>query len=333
MSKLIKASDRIFIAGARGMAGGAICRSLRSHCYGVENDGGSLLTPTRQELNLLDEEAVDSWFLKHKPDVVIIAAAKVGGIGANAQYPVEFLIDNLKIQSNVFQSAYKHSSRRLLFLGSSCVYPKFATQPIVEEELLAGTLESTNEGYALAKIAGVKLCDFYRQEYGFDCISLMPTNLYGPGDNYNIDTSHVFASFIRRFSEAVKYNAPEVVCWGTGSPLREFLHADDLGDACVYALENWNPGSLDSPRDKFENSLSYLNVGSSDEISIRNLAELISHNVGYSGSIVWDTSKPDGTPRKLLDSSRLNHLGWKRKISLEKGIKLVLDSLNLSPQF
>ncbi len=331
MSNLIQLDDRFFIAGARGMAGSAICRALKNKGYGNEDYGSALLVPTRQELDLLDDKAVDAWYLEHKPDVVIIAAAKVGGIGANAKFPVEFLVENLKIQSNIIQSAHKYNVKRLLFLGSSCIYPKYSNQPIEEEELLSGPLETTNEGYALAKIAGVKLCSFYRQEYNFDCIALMPTNLYGPGDNYNPFTSHVFASFIRKFCEASKQNLPQVRCWGSGSPLREFLHSDDLGDACIFALEKWNPDSLDAPKDKFKRPLAYLNVGSGDEISIKDLAELISLKVGYTGSIAWDSSKPDGTPRKLLNSKRLNQLGWKRKITLDDGIKSTLDSLQLSP--
>ena len=233
--KLISPADRIYVAGHRGMAGSANCRSLVSKGYG-EAGGGALLTATRSELDLLDPVAVSEWFVVNKPDVVILAAAKVGGIHANATYPADFLLDNLKIQNHVIETAWRSGVRRLLFLGSSCIYPKFAEQPITEEALLTGSLEPTNEWYAIAKIAGIKLCEALRQQHGFDAISLMPTNLYGPGDNYHPTNSHVMAALIRRFHEAKQSNAPAVVCWGTGTPFREFLHVDDLGAACVFVL-------------------------------------------------------------------------------------------------
>ena len=272
---LISPADRIYVAGHRGMAGSAICRALVAKGYG-EAGGGALLTAARSELDLLDPVAVANWFAVNKPDVVILAAAKVGGIHANATYPADFLLDNLKIQNHVIETAWRSGVRRLLFLGSSCIYPKFAEQPIQEEALLAGPLEPTNAWYAIAKIAGIKLCEALRQQHGFDAISLMPTNLYGPGDNYHPTNSHVMAALIRRFHQAVESNAPSVTCWGTGTPLREFLHVDDLGAACVFALENWCPS-----RDE----LQYLNVGTGVDLSIHDLAHLVAKAVGYEGDI------------------------------------------------
>ena len=308
--KLISLADRIYVAGHRGMAGSAICRSLVAKGYG-EAGGGALLTASRSELDLLDPVAVGDWFAANRPDVVILAAAKVGGIHANASYPADFLLDNLKIQNHVIETAWRSGVRRLLFLGSSCIYPKFAEQPITEEALLTGSLEPTNEWYAIAKIAGIKLCEALRQQHGFDAISLMPTNLYGPGDNYHPTNSHVMAALIRRFHEAVASNAPSVTCWGTGTPLREFLHVDDLGEACVFALENWRPG-LDE--------LQYLNVGTGIDLSIKELAYLVAKTVGYEGDIQWDSSKPDGTPRKQLDVSKLGSMGWRAAIPLTEGL-------------
>lgn len=308
--KLISPADRIYVAGHRGMAGSAICRALVARGYG-EAGGGALLTATRSELDLLDPVAVANWFAVNKPDVVILAAAKVGGIHANATYPADFLLDNLKIQNHVIETAWRSGVRRLLFLGSSCIYPKFAEQPIQEEALLAGPLEPTNAWYAIAKIAGIKLCEALRQQHGFDAISLMPTNLYGPGDNYHPTNSHVMAALIRRFHQAVASNAPSVTCWGTGTPLREFLHVDDLGAACVFALENWCPSS---------DELQYLNVGTGVDLSIHDLAHLVAKAVGYEGDIQWDSSKPDGTPRKLLDVSKLGAMGWRAAIPLAEGL-------------
>ena len=311
MSGLIKADDRFFVAGARGMAGSAICRALQEKGYGDEAKGGALLTPTRQELDLLNHEAVKAWYATNKPDVVVLAAAKVGGIYANDTYPADFLLENLKIQTNVIEGAWKAGVRRLLFLGSSCIYPKFAEQPIKEEALMTGSLEPTNEWYAIAKITGIKLCESLRKQYGFDAISLMPTNLYGPGDNYHPKNSHVLPALMRRFHEAKESGAKSVTCWGTGSPMREFLHVDDLGIACVFVLENWSPPPGD---------LNYINAGSGIDLSIRDLAESVANVTGFSGTIHWDTSKADGTPKKQLDVNRLASLGWRARIPLEEGL-------------
>ena len=308
--KLISPADRIYVAGHRGMAGSAICRALLAKGYG-EAGGGAVLAAPRSELDLLDPGAVADWFGVNKPDVVILAAAKVGGIHANATYPADFLLDNLKIQSNVIETAWRSGARRLLFLGSSCIYPKFAEQPIKEESLLTGSLEPTNEWYAIAKIAGIKLCEALRKQHGFDAISLMPTNLYGPGDNYHPVNSHVMAALIRRFHEAKESKAPSVTCWGTGTPLREFLHVDDLGEACVFALESWRPGLDD---------VQYLNVGTGMDLSIQELADLVAKTVGYAGDIQWDSDKPDGTPRKQLDVSKLGAMGWSAAILLAEGL-------------
>ena len=287
------------------MAGSAICRALERSGY------NELLTASRSELDLLDGPAVEAWFAKHRPTVVVLAAAKVGGIQANSSYPADFLLENLKIQTHVIETAWRSGVRRLLFLGSSCIYPKFAEQPIKEEALLTGALEPTNEWYATAKIAGIKLCEALRQQHGFDAISLMPTNLYGPGDNYHLTNSHVLPAMIRRFHEAKQMNAPKVFCWGTGSPLREFLHVDDLGEACVFALENWSP---------MQDELTYLNVGTGVDLSIRDLAVLVANATGYEGTIEWDTSKPDGTPKKQLDVRRLAKLGWRSRVNLSVGL-------------
>ena len=310
MTHFISPADRIFIAGHRGMAGSAICRALQSSGY------QNLLFASRSELNLLDRAAVEHWFAMQKPTVVVMAAAKVGGIHANSSYPADFLLENLKIQTNVIETAWRSGVRRLVFLGSSCIYPKFAEQPINEEALLTGPLEPTNQWYAIAKISGIKLCEALRQQYGFDAISLMPTNLYGPGDNYHSTNSHVMPSFIRRFYEAVETSATSVTCWGSGSPLREFLHVDDLGKACVFALEHWRP----TPGDQ-----SFLNVGTGLDLRISDLAQLVADVVGYQGDIIWDNSKPDGTPKKQLDISRITSLGWSPTITLEHGIKRTVD--------
>lgn len=302
---LITPSDRIAIFGARGMAGSAICRALSIAGYQQQ------LTPSRQELDLLDPLAVQQWFACHKPSVVVVAAAKVGGILANNTYPADFLLENLKIQTHVIEMSWRTGVRRLLFLASSCIYPKFAKQPIKEEELLSGDLEPTNESYAIAKIAGIKMCDALRQQYDFDAITLMPTNLYGPGDNYHPRNSHVLPALIRRFHEAAEANAESVTCWGTGSPQREFLHVDDLGEACVFALEHWKP----SP-----DELNYLNVGTGIDMRISELAQAVATATDYRGTINWDSSKPDGTPKKQLDVSRMAGIGWKSRISLADGL-------------
>lgn len=316
---LITPADRIFVAGHRGMAGSAICRALQGSGY------SKLLTATRQELDLLDGPAVQSWVAKHEPTVVVLAAGKVGGIHANSNYPADFLLENLKIQTNVIETAWRSGVRRLLFLGSSCIYPKLSEQPIREEALLTGPLEPTNSWYAIAKIAGIKLCEALRQQHGFDAISLMPTNLYGPGDSYHQENSHVLPALIRRFHEAVEAKAPSVTCWGSGSPLREFLHADDLGEACVFALQHWSTLSVDAPRDNHGQPLAFLNVGTGIDLTIRELSEQIAQAVGYSGRIRWDTSKPDGTPKKQLNVSRLSELGWKARIPLTEGLPLAYE--------
>ena len=305
MPPLITPEDRIFVAGHRGMAGSAICRALQRAGH------SNLLTASRAELDLLDPQAVQRWFGEHKPTVVVLAAAKVGGIQANSSYPADFLLDNLKIETNVIETAWRSGVRRLLFLGSSCIYPKLAEQPIREEALLTGALEPTNEWYAIAKIAGLKLCAALRCQHGFDAISLMPTNLYGPGDNYHPTNSHVLPALIRRFHEAAEANARRVTCWGSGTPLREFLHVDDLGEACVFALEQWQPGP---------DELQHLNVGTGVDLSIRELAQAVAAATGFAGEIHWDSSKPDGTPRKQLDVSRLAALGWRARIPLAEGL-------------
>ncbi len=327
MRGLIKADDRFFVAGARGMAGSAICRALQEKGYGDEAKGGALLIPNRQELDLLHQEAVKAWYQANKPDVVVLAAAKVGGIYANDTYPADFLLENLKIQTNVIEGAWKAGVRRFLFLGSSCIYPKFAEQPIKEEALLTGSLEPTNEWYAIAKITGIKLCESLRQQYGFDAISLMPTNLYGPGDNYHQENSHVLPALIRRFHEAKEGGLEKVTCWGTGSPMREFLHVDDLGKACVFALENWSALDQEAPRDDQGKPLAFLNVGTGVDLTIKELAEQIAAVVGFEGTIEWDSSKPDGTPKKQLEVSRMKGLGWNAQMPLAEGLPAAYSDL------
>jgi GDP-L-fucose synthase len=295
------ADQRILVAGARGMVGSAVVRALRAR--GAHH----LLTPTSKELDLRNQAAVNAWFADHKPGVVIFAAAKVGGILANNTYPADFIYDNLAMATNAIQAAFVTGTERFLFLGSSCIYPREAPQPMPEDCLLTSPLEKTNEAYALAKIAGLKMCEFYRRQHGVLFHSAMPTNLYGPGDNYHPTQSHVLPGLLRRFHEAREAGLPEVVCWGSGSPLREFLHSDDLAAALLYLLE------LDNPPD-------WVNVGSGEEVSIRELAELIRSTVGYEGEIKWDSTKPDGTPRKLMDSSRLRSLGWTPHYTLSTGI-------------
>lgn len=314
---LLHRQDKVFVAGHRGMAGSAVCRALERQGF------TNLLTADRSSLDLSDGEAVKTWFQQQRPDVVVVAAAKVGGILANSTYPADFLLDNLKIQLNVIEAAWQQGVRRLLFLGSSCIYPKFATQPIREEELLNGPLEPTNEWYAIAKITGIKLCEALRLQHGFDAISLMPTNLYGPGDNYHPQNSHVLPALIRRFHEARLNGAGSVTCWGTGQPRREFLHVDDLATACVYCLEHWNPSAEEAPKQDNGQLLSFLNVGTGEDLSIKEVAEMVAAAVGFQGRIEWDRSKPDGTPRKLLDVTRLKSLGWQAKVSLPLGIQRV----------
>ncbi len=304
-------NDKIYIAGHRGMVGSAIHRRLKRD--GFEN----FIFRTSEELDLRDQQTVADFFIKEKPNYVFLAAAKVGGILANNTYRAEFLYDNLMIQSNVIENSYRQGVKKLLFLGSSCIYPKLAPQPLKEEYLLTGLLEHTNEPYAIAKIAGIKMCDAYRSQYGCNFISVMPTNLYGPNDNYDLNTSHVLPALIRKFHEAKMKNDPEVVVWGTGSPRREFLHADDMADACVFLMKSFNESGL-------------INIGVGNDISIKELAELIKSITGYAGKIVFDTSKPDGTPRKLLDVSKLTQLGWKASADLKNGIETVYKEKFLS---
>ena len=325
MKKHIFLKDKIYIAGSTGMVGSAIIRSLKKNGYGDKKNSGDLLIPGRQELNLLDTNQVNGWFFKNSPDVVILAAAKVGGIVSNLKNPADFILQNLKIQSNVIEAAFNCGVRRFLFLGSSCIYPKFAEQPIKEEYLLSNKLESSNEYYAIAKIAGIKLCESLRLQYGFDAISLMPTNLYGPNDNYNKDKSHVMAALIRKFHEANIEKLSTVTCWGSGKPLREFLHVDDLGDAVVFALEYWDPDADNSPKNKMGKPLTYLNVGTGKDISIKDLAELISQEFEFKGNILWDEEMPNGTPRKLLNIDKLTNLGWSAKIDLTEGISSTIE--------
>jgi GDP-L-fucose synthase len=318
MDCLITPADRIFVAGHRGMAGSAICRALQRAGY------SNLLTASRAELDLEDGPAVQRWFAQYQPTVVVLAAAKVGGIQANNTYPADFLLDNLKIQTNVIETAWRSGVRRLLFLGSSCIYPKLAEQPIREEALLTGPLEPTNEWYAIAKITGIKLCEALRKQHGFDAISLMPTNLYGPGDNYHLTNSYVLPALIRRFHEAAERGDACVTCWGSGTPMREFLHVDDLGQACVFALEHWQPGPEDQQ---------FLNVGTGVDLTIRELAEAVAAATGFQGDILWDTSKPDGTPKKQLDMSRLSTLGWQSRIQLGDGLHTTVQDYYKSSKF
>jgi GDP-L-fucose synthase len=294
------------VAGHRGLVGSAIWRELQRRGF------TRLIGRTHAELDLLDAAAVRSFYAHGKPEYVIDAAAKVGGILANDQHPAEFLFQNLQIQSNLIHGAYQAGVRKLLFLGSSCIYPRLAPQPMKEEYLLTGPLEPTNQWYAIAKITGIKMCQAYRRQYGCDFISAMPTNMYGPNDNYDLQNSHVLPALIRKCHEAKAANAPTVICWGTGSPLREFLYADDLARACVFLLEHYS-------EDQF------INVGSSAEVSVRELTETIRRVVGFAGEIVWDTTKPDGPPRKLMDSSRLLALGWRPQVDLETGIRLAYE--------
>ena len=293
--------SKIFIAGHRGMVGSAIVRALASQGF------TNLLFRTRQELDLLDRSAVREFFKTERPEFAVDAAARVGGIVANSEKPVEFLLENLTIQNNLIEAAADFGCTKFLFLGSSCIYPKHAPQPIREDALLTGPLEPTNDAYALAKIAGIKLCQAYAREYGKNFLSAMPTNLYGPHDNFDLHTSHVLPALIRKIHEAKKSGAPEVLVWGTGTPRREFLHADDLADACVFLLKNYDSSEL-------------INIGSGTDVTIRELAELICEVLGYKGTLAFDPTKPDGTPRKLMDSSRLFALGWKPRIPLREGI-------------
>jgi len=295
--------SKIYVAGHRGMVGSAILRKLQKEGY------SNIVTKTSKELDLRNQKDVEDFFQQEKPEYVFLAAAKVGGILANNTYRAEFIYDNLMIQSNVIHSAYKYGVKKLLFLGSSCIYPKYAPQPMKEEYLLSGYLEPTNEPYAIAKITGIKMCEAYRHQYGCNFISAMPTNLYGPNDNYDLNNSHVLPALIRKFHEAKINNKKEVIVWGTGNPRREFMHVDDLADACLFLMLNYNDGK-------------FVNIGTGKDISIRELAGLIKTIVGYEGNIIFDTTKPDGTPRKLLDLSYIHSLGWHHKIELDEGIKM-----------
>lgn len=299
-------SAKIYVAGHRGMVGSAICRKLQSEGY------SNLLVRTSSELDLRKQEAVNNFFAEEKPDYVFLAAAKVGGILANNELRAEFIYENLMIQSHIIHASHVHGVKKLLFLGSSCIYPKLAPQPLKEDYLLTGPLEYTNEPYAIAKIAGIKMCDAYRSQYGSNFISVMPTNLYGPNDNYDLHSSHVLPALIRKFHEAKMKQQPSVVMWGTGKPRREFLHADDLADACFYLMNHYNEPGL-------------VNIGTGEDIEIGELALLIREIVGFEGEITHDISKPDGTPRKLMDVSKLHSFGWKHKINLREGISAVYN--------
>lgn len=304
MNKLSK----IYIAGHRGMVGSALVRKLEQEGY------SNIVTRTSKDLDLRNQQAVADFFAQEKPDYVFLAAAKVGGIVANNTYRAEFIYDNLMMESNIIHHSYLNGVKKLLFLGSSCIYPKLAPQPLKEEYLLSGYLEHTNQPYAVAKIAGIELCDSYRAQYGCNFISAMPTNLYGPNDNYDLEKSHVLPAMLRKFITAKRNNLPEVELWGTGSPRREFLHVDDLATACLHLMEHYSEQGL-------------VNIGTGEDVTIKELAELIQGIVGYDGSIRWNTDKPDGTPRKLMDVSKINSFGWKASIDLPTGIKMVYESI------
>ncbi|MGB9151041.1 MAG: GDP-L-fucose synthase [Burkholderiales bacterium] len=304
MSNEMQQNDRIFVAGHRGLVGSAIMRRLRTGGY------DNFVNRTHAELDLLNQQAVDQFFAMEKPDHVFLAAAKVGGIQANNIYRADFIYQNLMIEANIIHAAYKNNVKKLMFLGSSCIYPKLAAQPMKEEHLLTGLLEPTNEPYAIAKIAGIKLCSAYNAQYGTNFMSVMPTNMYGPGDNYDLNNSHVLPALMRKMHEAKQRGDKEVIVWGTGSPRREFLYSDDLADACVFLMENHDAASVGE----------FVNVGVGHDITIRELAGLVAHTVGFDGKLVFDTSKPDGTPQKLLDVSRLNKLGWQARVPMKDGL-------------
>ena len=299
-------SSKIYVAGHRGLVGSSIVRALQSAGY------ANIVMRTHGELELENQGAVQDFFEKEKPEYVFLAAAKVGGIHANSTYPAEFIFDNLQIQNNVIHSSYLNRVKKLCFLGSSCIYPKFSPQPIKEEYLLDGKLEPTNEAYAVAKIAGIKMCQAYNKQYGTNFISVMPTNLYGPNDNFDLQNSHVLPALIRKFVEARNAQSPSVTLWGTGKAKREFLYADDMANACVFLMEQYNGSDI-------------INIGTGTDVSILELAQLIGASVGYQGKIVFDTSKPDGTPRKLLDVGKINALGWKAKVPLAEGVKKTIE--------
>lgn len=303
-------SAKIYIAGHRGMVGSALQRKLSKEGY------ANIVTRTSKELDLTNQQAVKDFFAKEKPDYIFLAAARVGGIHANNAFRAEFIYQNLMIQNNVIHSAYENKAKKLMYLGSSCIYPKFAPQPLKEEYLLTGLLEHTNEPYAVAKITGIKMCDAYRAQYGCNFISVMPTNLFGPNDNYDLKNSHVLPALLRKFHEAKKNKTPFVEVWGSGTPKREFLHTDDVADACFFLMNNYNEGGQ-------------INVGMGEDISIKDLALLIKKITGYEGELKFDSSKPDGTPRKLMDVSKIHALGWKHKIGLEEGIRKVYEEVKM----
>ncbi|AJY74871.1 GDP-L-fucose synthase family protein [Paenibacillus beijingensis] len=296
-------NSRIYVAGHKGLVGSAIVRNLQSKGY------RNIIGKTRQQLDLTDQAAVEAFFAEAGIEYVFLAAAKVGGIGANSAYPADYIMENLLIECNVIRSAFKHNVKKLIFLGSSCIYPKMCPQPIKEHYLLTGPLERTNEAYALAKISGLKMCQYYNEQYGTNYISVMPTNLYGPNDRFDVNNSHVIPAMIAKIDTAKTLNRPNVQLWGTGSPLREFLYADDMAEACVFLMETYE-------------GTEHLNIGTGQDISIRRLAETIKRIVGYEGELIFDASKPDGTPRKLLDVSKIEALGWKAKVDLEEGLRL-----------
>lgn len=302
----INKTDKIYVAGHRGLVGSAIVRSLQSKGY------TNIIGRTHKELDLTNQSAVCKFFEEEKPQVVVLAAAKVGGINANNTFPAEFAYENMQIQCNVIKAAHDYKVKKLLFLGSTCIYPKMAPQPIPEDALLTGPLEETNEAYAIAKIAGLEMCKFFKRQYGDDFISCMPTNLYGPHDNYDLNNSHVMPAMIRKFHEAKLNCAPTVELWGTGTPLREFLYVDDMADACVFLLENYDGEQ-------------HVNIGTGVEVSIKELAETVQRTVGYEGEIVWNTDMPDGTPRKLTDVTKLHGLGWRHKVELKEGVQLAYE--------
>ena len=308
----MNADSRLYVSGHRGMVGSALCRALAA--AGLPDP----ITFTSSELDLRDQAAVRAMMERERPTHVFVAAAKVGGIHANNVYRADFLYDNLMIEANLIHAAHEVGVEKLLFLGSSCIYPKLADQPLVEDALLTGALEPTNEPYAIAKIAGIKLCEAYRDQHGANFISAMPTNLYGPGDNYDLQNSHVVPALIRKFHEAKVNGAPTVTCWGTGSPRREFLHVDDLAEACLFLMEEYD-------------GKAFVNVGTGSDMSINELAELIRRIVGYEGDIVWDTDKPDGTPRKLMNCDRIHALGWTHRIGLEEGLRSVYEEYRRNP--
>ena len=308
----MNADSRLYVSGHRGMVGSALCRALAA--AGLPDP----ITFTSSELDLRDQAAVRAMMERERPTHVFVAAAKVGGIHANNVYRADFLYDNLMIEANLIHAAHEVGVEKLLFLGSSCIYPKLADQPLVEDALLTGALEPTNEPYAIAKIAGIKLCEAYRDQHGANFISAMPTNLYGPGDNYDLQNSHVVPALIRKFHEAKVNGDPTVTCWGTGSPRREFLHVDDLAEACLFLMEEYD-------------GKAFVNVGTGSDLPIKQLAELISRTVGYEGNIVWDTDKPDGTPRKLMNCDRIHALGWTHRIGLEEGLRSVYEEYRRNP--